>query len=200
MQTLLNLAAERAARYLDTLDRRSVAPSDDAVRRLTELVGPLPNEPSDPETVLKLLDDIGSPATVATAGSRFFGFVIGGSLPAALAANWLAAAWDQNAGFACRFTCWSCFGAGRTELATRPARFARPTAAAHLSPVPRWRTFQPSPPPATRYCSTLAGTLRRMDYLAHRQLQSSWAQRYIRQFPRHWACWAWDASALPPCP
>lgn len=98
MQSLLNLTAERAARYLDTLDRRSVAPSEEAVRRLTELGGPLPNEPSDPETVLKLLDDIGSPATVATAGSRFFGFVIGASLPAALAANWLAAAWDQNAG------------------------------------------------------------------------------------------------------
>jgi glutamate/tyrosine decarboxylase-like PLP-dependent enzyme len=47
--------------------------------------------------VLEELDTIGSPATVANAGGRYFGFVIGGSLPAALAANILAAAWDQNA-------------------------------------------------------------------------------------------------------
>jgi len=98
MRALLNDAAARATRYLDELDERTVAPSPEAVARLRELDDPLPEEPQDPATVLALLDDVGSPATVATAGRRFFGFVIGGSLPGAVAASWLATAWDQNAG------------------------------------------------------------------------------------------------------
>jgi glutamate/tyrosine decarboxylase-like PLP-dependent enzyme len=98
MKDLLKATAERAARYLSELESRSTAPSAEAIRRLSELNEPFPEDSTDPETVLKMLDDIGSPATVASAGGRFFGFVIGGSLPASLAANWLAGAWDQNAG------------------------------------------------------------------------------------------------------
>jgi glutamate/tyrosine decarboxylase-like PLP-dependent enzyme len=68
------------------------------VARLRAFHITLQEESIDAERVLKELDEIGSPATMAMAGPRFFGFVIGGSLPAALAANWLAGAWDQNTG------------------------------------------------------------------------------------------------------
>lgn len=98
MKELLDSAAERSFRYLQSLNDRRVSPSPDAIANLKKLAGPLPQEPADPGTVLALLDDFGSPATVASAGGRYFGFVTGGTLPAALAANWLAGAWDQCAG------------------------------------------------------------------------------------------------------
>ncbi len=98
MRALLNLTAKTAARYLENLEERSVAPSQEALAGLTELDEPLPEMPMEPGRVLETLDRIGSPAAMGTAGRRFFGFVIGGSLPAALAANWLAGAWDQCPG------------------------------------------------------------------------------------------------------
>jgi glutamate/tyrosine decarboxylase-like PLP-dependent enzyme len=96
MKRLLASAADRALRYLKSLETRGVAPTPEAIARLRELDTPLPDDPTDPETVLNILDEIVSPATVGISGPRFFGFVAGGSLPATLAANWLAGAWDQN--------------------------------------------------------------------------------------------------------
>ncbi len=98
MDVLLNGAAKRAARYLAELDERAVAPSAEVVARLAALGGAWPEVGEDPGAVLALLDEVGSPGTVASAGGRYFGFVTGGTLPAALAANWLAGAWDQNSG------------------------------------------------------------------------------------------------------
>ena len=97
MKELLRDVTERAIRYQGSLTARGVAPSAEAINNLERLKNPLPQKPADPQEVLALLDEVGSPATVASAGGRFFGFVTGGSLPAALAANWLAGAWDQNA-------------------------------------------------------------------------------------------------------
>jgi glutamate/tyrosine decarboxylase-like PLP-dependent enzyme len=97
LDDLLDDAAARATRYLQELPGRAVAPTADAVAALTALEHSLPVSSSPPEDVLERLDRLGSPATMAMAGPRFFGFVIGGTLPVALAANWLATAWDQNA-------------------------------------------------------------------------------------------------------
>ena len=99
MRQLLENSAQRAISYLEGLDTRGVAPSPEAVAKLAVLDQPLPEAPSEPEKALALLDEIGSPATMAMAGPRFFGFVIGGSLPVTLAANWLAGAWDQNTAY-----------------------------------------------------------------------------------------------------
>jgi glutamate/tyrosine decarboxylase-like PLP-dependent enzyme len=90
-------AAERAIAYRDGLVERRVAPDPAALDELSmHLGGPLPERPVDPARMLEELDRYGSPATMASAGGRFFGFVIGSSTPPSVAASWLATAWDQN--------------------------------------------------------------------------------------------------------
>jgi hypothetical protein len=86
MRELLIAAAERSMRYLEGLNGRGVAPDPTVVARLAELDNPLPDHPSHADETLALLDSY-SAATMAMAGPRFFGFVIGGVLPATLAAN-----------------------------------------------------------------------------------------------------------------
>src|SRR5258705_7731932 len=98
MRELLENTAQRAISYLEGIEDRSVAPPTEAVRKLAILNQPLNDGPTSPEQVIKQLDEVCSPATMAMAGPRFFGFVIGGALPVTLAANWLAGAWDQNSG------------------------------------------------------------------------------------------------------
>jgi glutamate/tyrosine decarboxylase-like PLP-dependent enzyme len=97
MSELLADAARRASRYVATLDSRRVAPEPQALAALGRFEQTLPEQSSTAESVLAELDELGSPATMATTGGRFFGFVTGGALPVTVAANWLATAWDQNA-------------------------------------------------------------------------------------------------------
>jgi glutamate/tyrosine decarboxylase-like PLP-dependent enzyme len=97
MRELLLEAASRAVRYLEALPQREVGPQPGAVERLVKALDvPLPTQPSPPGEILAFLDAQGSPATVASAGGRYFGFVTGGALPVTVAAQYLAAGWDQN--------------------------------------------------------------------------------------------------------
>ncbi len=98
MRDLLLDATARALRYLDALGERAVAPDPATVARLAELDEPLPDAPTDPGATLAELDSYAD-ANMAMSGPRFFGFVTGGTLPATLAANWLASTWDQNTVF-----------------------------------------------------------------------------------------------------
>ena len=98
MKELLNATVGHALSYLQSLAGRPVAPDTKAVEGLRAFDVPLENAGTDPLAVINQLDELGRGATMAMPGPRFFGFVIGGSLPAALAANWLVSAWDQNTG------------------------------------------------------------------------------------------------------
>jgi glutamate/tyrosine decarboxylase-like PLP-dependent enzyme len=95
---LLRRTAELAADYVASLDERPVFPRVEPEELRHALGGPLPDEPVAPEQVVEELAAAADPGLVAMGSGRYFGFVIGGALPAALAADWLASAWDQNAG------------------------------------------------------------------------------------------------------
>jgi glutamate/tyrosine decarboxylase-like PLP-dependent enzyme len=97
-RALLRRTAELAADFLDSLEDRPVFPqvSADELRASLDLA--LQDEPLDPAHVIEQLAAAADPGLVAMPSGRYFGFVIGGALPAALAADWLTCAWDQNAG------------------------------------------------------------------------------------------------------
>lgn len=93
----LDAAARAALAFLESLPTRPVAPGGSSQQLVAELGGPLLEDGAAPEEVIEQLVRGASPGLVASAGPRYFGFVLGGTLPAALAADWLVSAWDQNA-------------------------------------------------------------------------------------------------------
>jgi hypothetical protein len=95
---LLRRAADLAIGYLSSLDDRRVGGPVDLAALRTALGGPLPDGPTDPREVLEGLVAGADRGLIASAGPRYFGFVIGGAMPAPLVADWMTSAWDQNAG------------------------------------------------------------------------------------------------------
>jgi glutamate/tyrosine decarboxylase-like PLP-dependent enzyme len=96
---VLNTAAAHAFEYLGELKDRRVFPAGESIKKLDKFSFPLPEVATDAKDVIDLMHRLGSENTVVTNGGRYFGFVFGGSLPAALAANWIASTWDQNGVF-----------------------------------------------------------------------------------------------------
>jgi glutamate/tyrosine decarboxylase-like PLP-dependent enzyme len=98
VRRLLELTASIASDYLESLDERRVFPDVTPEQLREALGGPIPEEPVDATQVVNELVEAAERGVVAMGSGRYFGFVIGGALPAALAADWLTSAWDQNAG------------------------------------------------------------------------------------------------------
>ena len=94
---LLRAAADHAIGYAASIDDRHAAPTPEAVARLTELDGPLPDGSTDARDTLALLAEVGGPATMGSTGANYFGFVNGATYPVALGASMIVNAWDQNA-------------------------------------------------------------------------------------------------------
>jgi glutamate/tyrosine decarboxylase-like PLP-dependent enzyme len=95
---LLRRTADLAADFLDSLDRRPVWPDASVEELRSSLGGSLQDEPLDPAEVIEELVRAAEPGVVGIPSGRYFGFVIGGAVPASLAADWLTSVWDQNAG------------------------------------------------------------------------------------------------------
>lgn len=97
-EAALDRAAERAKQWLTSVPDRQVGPLKSADEILERFGGPLPEEGEDAAAVIDELASGAEPELMTSQSGRFFGWVMGGTLPVALASDWLVSAWDQNAG------------------------------------------------------------------------------------------------------
>ena len=98
VRELLEAAAQYGIDYRESSPDRAVAATPEAIAAVDRFIEPMPEDGLADMSVIAQLDEIGTPATVTMTGPRYFGFVIGGSLPVTVASNWLSTAWDQNVG------------------------------------------------------------------------------------------------------
>ena len=96
LKSLYDEARDYAFDYANAVPERNVFPSDEAIRNLNHFVEDMPIENGDGSQILKQLHTLGSPASVAHTGGRYFGYVNGGIIPVTLATKWLTDFWDQN--------------------------------------------------------------------------------------------------------
>jgi glutamate/tyrosine decarboxylase-like PLP-dependent enzyme len=94
----LRRASEHALDWLGSTEHRRIPPAMTVDEVVKAVGGPLPEHGADPADVVDLLAAGAEPGLMAMGSGRFFGWVIGGTLPAGLAADWLVSAWDQNSG------------------------------------------------------------------------------------------------------
>ena len=157
---MLRQAAERAMSFRRALDSRPQKPARSFAEMRKSFIAPLPEEGSDGRFVIEELAALAEPGLAAMTGPRFFGWVIGGSHPIGVAADWLTSAWGQNAGnHACDAGRRGVRGSGG-RLAARSARSAARMRRSASSPARPSRTSPASPPRAAKCCAASAGTSR----------------------------------------
>ena len=115
-KNVLEVAAKYSQKWLDSIPTRDVNPEKNADEIKADLGSVLPDGATDPSLVIKKLAEAGEAGLMSMGSGRFFGWVIGGTLPAALGADWLVSAWDQNS----------------------PSRIATPTTAAVEEITSKW--------------------------------------------------------------
>tara|TARA_R110002096_G_scaffold416576_2_gene619374 strand:+ start:201483 stop:202826 length:1344 start_codon:yes stop_codon:yes gene_type:complete len=97
-QPLYEYVLRATKSFEESLDSRPVTPDETSMQSLNGFEEPFSEKGTKPLNVIKMLNEVGEPGVVSSRGGRYYGFVTGGALPVAVAANWLAASWDQNAG------------------------------------------------------------------------------------------------------